>query len=131
MWPSPKNFSGISGEVFQRNLLGKISEEFLRNFSKLSLKTVIPQKSLILGTNAGKFLENFRGISYRKWFLRNSSEILQRKSPWLENLGKFLTFVTWEQPKVIDYISTHSHRVNISQYLFCFIHNALETTFFR
>ena len=75
--------------------MGKNSREFLRNFTKLSLKTVIPQKSLILGTNSEEFLENFWGISYRKWFSRNSSEILQRKSPGLENLGKFLTFVTW------------------------------------
>ena len=62
-----------------RNFVGKNSWEFLRNFSKLSLKTVIPQKSLILGTNSGEFLENFRGISYRKGFSRNSSEILKKK----------------------------------------------------
>jgi len=63
-----------SGEIL-RNFVGKNSEEFLRNFLKRSLKTVIPHKSLILGTN--------------------SSEILQRKSPRLENLGKFLTFASW------------------------------------
>ena len=28
-------------------------------------------------------------------FSRNSTEVLQSKSPKLENLGKFLTFVTW------------------------------------
>ena len=54
-----------SGEIL-RNFLGENSEEFLRNFSKLSLKTVIPNKSLILGTNTEEFLENFLGISYRK-----------------------------------------------------------------
>ena len=65
-----------------RNFVGKNSEEFLRKFSKLSLKAVISQKSLILETNSGEFLENFL-------------EIPQRKSPRLENLGKFLTVVTW------------------------------------
>ena len=71
----------ISGEIL-RNFVGESSGEFLRNFSKLSPKTGIPQKSLILGTNSGEFLEKFLGI-------------LQRKSPRLENLGKFLTYVTW------------------------------------
>ena len=56
--------------------------EILRNFSgisrKMSLKTVIPQKSLILGINSGEFLENFRGTSYRKWLSRNSLEIFQK-----------------------------------------------------
>ena len=55
----------ISGEIL-RNFVGKNSGQFLRNFSKLSLKTVIPQKSLIFGTNSREFLENFRGISYKK-----------------------------------------------------------------
>ena len=59
------NFSGISGEVL-RNFVGKNSKEFFRNFLKVSLETVIPQTSLILGTNSGEFLENFRGISYMK-----------------------------------------------------------------
>ena len=76
--------------------MGKNSKEFFRNFLKVSLETVIPQTSLILGTNSGEFLENFRGISYMKWFSRTSSKILQRKSPRLENLGKFPTFVTWD-----------------------------------
>ena len=35
--------------------MGKNSEEFIRNFLKQSLKTLIPQKSLILGTNSGDF----------------------------------------------------------------------------
>ena len=91
--------------------MGKNSERFLRNFSKLSLKTVIPQKSLILGTNSAEFLENFLGISYRKWFSRNSSEILQRKSPRLENLGKFLIFVTWET-NISSYLKV-VHRKNV------------------
>ena len=81
--------------------MGKNSWKFLRNFSKLSLKTVIPQKSIILGTNSGEFFENFRRISYRKGFSRNSSEILPKKSPRLENLGKLLTFVTWELIKSV------------------------------
>ena len=89
--------------------MGKSSGEFLRNFSKLSLKTVIPQKSLILGTNSKEFLENFRGISYRKWFSRNSSEIPQRKSPRLVNLGKFVTFVTWVSvTALVDHIIFYS-----------------------
>ena len=54
------------------------SKEFLRNFSKLNLKTVIPQKSLILGTNSGEFLKICQGISYRNMilekFLGNSSK---------------------------------------------------------
>ena len=77
------------------NFLGKNSWEILRNFSKLSLKTMIPKKSLKLGANSGEFLENFRGIVHKNLFSRNSSEILQSKSPKLENLGKFYTFVTW------------------------------------
>ena len=81
--------------------MGKNSWEFLRNFTKLSLKTVITQKSIILGTNSGEFFENFRGIGYRKGFSRNSSEILPKKSPRLENLGKLLTFVTWELIKSV------------------------------
>ena len=85
-----------SGEIL-RNFVGQNSWEFLRDFSKLSLKPVIPQKSVILGTNSGKFFENFRGISYRKGFSRNSSEILPKKSPWLETLRKLLTFITWER----------------------------------
>ena len=71
-----------SKEFFRTKFL-RISSEFLE-------KTVIPQKSLILGINSGEFLENFQGISYMKWFSRNSSEILQRKSPRLENLGKYI-----------------------------------------
>ena len=87
-------------EIFHRKIRWKcrqlfrgISRNPFRNFWKLSLKTVIPQNSLILGTNSGEFLKNFQGISYRKWFSRNSSEIFQRKLPWLENLGKFLTLL--------------------------------------
>ena len=77
--------------------MGKNSGEFLMNFSELSLKTVIPQKSLILGINSGEFLENFRGVSFMKWFLKNSSEILQRKLPWLENLEKIPHFCYFGQ----------------------------------
>ena len=83
----PEKFSGISCEN---------SGEILRNFSKLSLKTMNPKKSLKLGTKSGEFLENFRGIIHKNLFSRNSSEILQSKSPKLENLGKIPTFVTWE-----------------------------------
>jgi len=98
MVTSPKNFSGISGEVFQRNSEEFRGEEFQRmchEFLITESQNCDPTKSLILGTNSGEFLENFLGISYRKLFSRNSSEILQRKSPLLKNLGKFLTFVTW------------------------------------
>ena len=97
-----QNFLGISG--FRRNSEEFCGEKFLgisSEFSNMSLKTVIPQKSIILGTNSGEFFENFRGISYRKGFSRNSSEILQKKSPRLENLGKLLTFVTWELIKSV------------------------------
>ena len=82
-----------------RNFVGENSWEFLQNFSKLSLKTVIPQKSIILGTTSGEFFENIRGISYR--ILEKFLKILQKKSPRLENLGKLLTFVTWELIKSV------------------------------
>ena len=75
--------------------MGKNYEEFLRNFSKLWSH----KNFLFWGTNSGEFLENFQEISYRKWILRNSSEILQRKWPRLENLGKFLAFVTCDTQK--------------------------------
>ena len=55
----------IFGEIL-RNFVGKNSGECLRNFSKMSLKTVIPQKSLILGTNSREFLEKFLGNSLKK-----------------------------------------------------------------
>ena len=57
---------------------------------------MIPKKSLKWGTNSMEFLENFQGIIHKNLFLRNSSEIFQSKSPKLENLGKFRTFVTWD-----------------------------------
>ena len=90
-WPSPKNFSGNPGEVFWRNseefcgekFLG-ISPEFLETESQNCDPTKI---SHLVGTNSGEFLKNFWGISYRKLFSRNSLEILQKKSSWLENLG--------------------------------------------
>ena len=63
---SPKNFSGISGEVFQRNTEEFRGEKVTKNFSKLNLKNVIPQNSLILGSNSGEFFENLQGTSYRK-----------------------------------------------------------------
>ena len=77
--------------------MGKNSGEFLRNFSKLSLKTVIPQKSL-LGTNSREFLENFRGISYKKWFLGNSLKKVTTvgesgEIPHFCYLGSYITMV--------------------------------------
>ena len=74
--PSPKNFSGIDGEILETQS---------QNYD--------PQKSLKLGTNSGEILENFQGIIHKNLFSRNSSEILKSKSPKLENLGKFLPFV--------------------------------------
>jgi len=79
--------------------LGDFTLKKIEISSKLSLKTVIPQKSIILGTNSGEFFENFRGISYR--ILEKFLKILQKKSPRLENLGKLLTFVTWELIKSV------------------------------
>ena len=94
----PENYSG---EIL-RNFLGKNSEEFLRNFSKLSLKTAI-HKNL---SSWGPILGNFS---------RNSSEILQRKSPRLENLGKFFTFVTWETNVFFFYLT----QSNFNIFRFC------------
>jgi hypothetical protein len=88
---------GISGEVFQRNSEKFCGEKFLGispDFLETESQNCDPTKISHLGTNSGDVLENFQGISYRKGFLRNSSEILQKKSTLLENLWKFLTFVT-------------------------------------
>ena len=54
-----------SGEIL-RNFVGKNSKEFLRNLSKPSLKTVIPQKPLILGISDESVTENdSREISWK------------------------------------------------------------------
>ena len=50
----------ISQEFPEKN-----SVEILRNFSKLSVKTITPQKTLKLGINSVEFLENFRKIIHR------------------------------------------------------------------
>ena len=84
----PEKFSEISREIFQKichEFLGKNSGENLRNFSKLILKTLKPSKSLKLG-----------GIRHKNLLSKNSPEIPQSKSPKLENLEKFLTFVIWD-----------------------------------
>ena len=94
-WVFLRNFRRNSQEI-----LGKNSGEILRNFSKLSLNTMNPKKSLKLGINSGEFFENFREIIHKNLFSKNSSEILQSKSPKLENLRKFLTFVTWAMFKL-------------------------------
>ena len=56
-----------SGNIL-RNFLGKNFGEILRNFLKLSFKT----PNLKLGTNSREVLENFRGISHKNLFSRNS-----------------------------------------------------------
>ena len=65
------------------------TEEFL----EIQSQNYDPQKSLKLGTNSWEILKNFRGIIHKNLFSSNSWEILKSKSPKLENLGKFLTFV--------------------------------------
>ena len=65
-WPSPVNF--------RRNSHRFLEEIFRRISRNWVTKLVTTQKSLMEGTNSGKLLENFQGISYRKWFSRNSTK---------------------------------------------------------
>ena len=68
--------------------MGKNSGEFLRNFSKLSLKTVILHKSLILGTNSREFLRNFSKLGLKTVILQKSLILGTNSREFLETESK-------------------------------------------
>ena len=81
-WVFLWNFTPRNSWKILWNAFPEISEEFhgekFRKIFQEFLKTVIPQKSLILGTNSGEFLENFlknqlQAMNLKK-FLVNSSK---------------------------------------------------------
>ena len=87
-----------SGEIL-RNFVGKIFWEFLRNFSKLSLKTVISQKYLIWGPILGNFSRIFKEL-----VTGNDSREIPRKFLIIEifriKAGKYqidFYLVSWNQ----------------------------------
>ena len=88
----PKNSEEFCGEKF----LGIYSE-----FLETEPQNCDPTNIYHLRDQFWGIFENFRGISYRKGFSRNSLGILPKKSPQFENLGKLLTFVTWELIKSV------------------------------
>lgn len=82
-WPSPVNFRRNSHR-FLEEIFRRISRNWVTK-----LKTT--QKSLIVGNNSGELLENFQGISYRKWVSRNST----KKVTTVGKSGEISQFVTW------------------------------------
>ena len=72
------------------NFVGKNSWEFLRNFSKLSLKTVIPQKSIlenfsriseesVTGNDSWEIPRKFFKKSHHGWRIWGNSSLLLKK----------------------------------------------------
>ena len=90
-WPSPENFSGISEEI-HGNLLELITEKFSENSWKFYLKLWSP----IDLSNFGPIPKNFLRIS-KESATRTRTREIPNKFFKTEELGKFLTFVTWDK----------------------------------
>ena len=85
-----RNFLGKNSKEFPMNFFRRISQEFLETESQ----NCDPPKNL---SSWGPILDNFSRISKESVTGNDSREIPRKflKSSCLENLGKFLTFVTW------------------------------------